>query len=237
MNLVALFDLIAFFGFAGAVVVSVAFAARATPAPKMNYTAAALIMLAMLSAAFVMFSNFIEHLGVTASLDTVEDFVGILFLPLLAYAYYLIWVDQRMAALKSAVGAAQAEHEMLMNILDSIHAAVVLIDPGGRITFANEYARTILELPLGANESYMTGYGSIVPSGAEANLGPDITFDLSALGRTIDSEQWDYVVGDVRTTLGVSGDSLSEDLAAGSVITFMPVASMRTWDTGEDHGS
>ncbi len=191
-------------------------------------------MLAMLSAAFVMFSNFVEHLGVTASLDAVEDFVGIVFFPLLAYAYYLIWVDQRMAALKSAVGAAQAEHEMLMNVLDSIHAAVVLVDAGGRITFANDYARKILELPLGGHESHMAGYGSIVPVGASAaSLGPGVTFDKSALGRTITGERWEYVVGDTRTTLGVSGGPLAEEPQFGSVITFMPVAAMGAWSPDE----
>jgi hypothetical protein len=180
----------------------------------------------MISAAFIMFSNFLEHLGITTALDVAEDFVGIAFFPLLAYAYYLVWTDQRMKALHSAVRAAQAEHEMLMGVMDSIQAAVVIVDDSGRVTFANEYARTILELPLGTNESYMAGYGAIVPQGADAHLGMGITFDHSALGRTLRSEQWDYVVGDTRTALLVSGGPLTENRSSGSVITFMPAGAV-----------
>ena len=226
MNLVAVFDMIAFFGFAGSLIVGLAFAGKMTPTPKMSTAAAVLIMLAMLTSAFVMFSNFVEHLGVTSSLDYLEDFVGILFFPLLGYAYYLIWVDQRMKALWAAVATAQAEHLMLLSILDSIQAAAVLIDSAGRITFANEYARTMLELPLGENQSHMTGYGSIVPIGAPANPGIGITFDRSVLDRTIESEHWEYVVGDLRTTLELSAGPMAAGAGGGSVVTFRPVAKL-----------
>jgi PAS domain-containing protein len=183
-----------------------------------------------------MLSNTLEHLGVTSSLDALEDFVGILFFPLLGYAYYLIWVDQRMAALRSAVTSAQAEHEMLMGMIDSIQSAVVLVEPGGRITFANDYARSLLELPLGANESHMTGYGAIVPEGAEAKLGPGVTFDPSALGRTFHGERWEYVVGDSRTALGLSAGPVSGDPSLGSIVTFLPVASMGRSPGSHGHG-
>lgn len=232
MNVVAISDLIGFFGFAGSIVVGAAFALRSRSTPKIPKTAAALIMLAMFSAAFGMFSNFLEHLGVTSSLDMIEDFIGIIFFPLLAYAYYLIWVDQRMRSLQGAVKAAQAEHEMLLGVMDSIQAAVVIIDPGGRVTFANEYARAILELPLGTNESYMAGYGAIVPEGAVADLGMGTTFDRSALERSIHAESWDYVVGETRTALIVSGGPLAQGGTVGSVITFMPAG-----DMGGDPGS
>lgn len=236
MNLVAAFDMIAFFGFAGSLIVGLAFATRSTPSPKMSTAAAVLIMLAMLTSAFVMFSNFVEHLGVTSSLDYLEDFVGILFFPLLGYGYYLIWVDQRMKALWTAVATAQAEHAMLLSVLDSIQAAAVLIDYKGRIMFANEYARTLLELPLGENQSYMTGYGSIVPVGAPASAGIGTTFDRSVLDRTFESESWEYVVGDVRTALELSAGPMAAGAGGGSVITFRPVAKTGDSSAGSSHG-
>jgi PAS domain-containing protein len=223
MNIVALSDLIAFFGFAGSLIVGMVFATRSASAPKINKTAAVLIILAMFTSAFVMFSNFLEHLGVTSSLDAIEDFVGILFFPLLGYAYYIIWVDQRMKALWGAVASAQAEHQMLLSILDSIQAAAVLVDATGRITYANHYARTILELPLDAGESFMMGYGAIVPVGAPATLGRGVTFDRSVLDRTIENERWEYVVGDVRTNLELSAGPISGGPGRGSVVTFHAV--------------
>jgi PAS domain-containing protein len=222
VNPVAFFDIIALVGFAGSVVVAVIFSRKA---PKIVPRAAFLIMLTMLSAAFVMFSNTLEHLSITSQLDWVEDLVGIVFFPLLGYAYYLIWVEQQMDDLRGTVRAARAEHDMLLNVMDVTPTAIVLVDSGGRITFANEYARTVLELPLGTGGSHYPTHGHIVPAGSSGEV-PSGAFDPSVFGRTFQAEVWEYVVGDTRTPVGLSAAPFGGKGEAGSVVVFTPLVAV-----------
>ena len=225
MNLVAVFDMIAFFGFAGSLIVVCAFAGKTTPTPEDERRSggtdpachADIVLRHVLQLRRASWHHVESGL--------VEDFVGILFFPLLGYAYYLIWVDQRMKALWAAVATAQAEHQMLLSILDSIQAAAVLIDSTGRITFANEYARTLLELPLGEHQSYMTGTAPSSRSDAGQCWDRD-DVRRSVLGRTIKSEHWEYVVGDVRTTLELSAGSMAAG-AGGDLSS--PSGPSRVW--------
>jgi PAS domain-containing protein len=233
MNPVAFFDIIAFAGFAGSVVIAVVFSRRAA---KITKNAAVLIMVTMLSAAFVMFSNTLEHLGVTSQLDWIEDLVGIAFFPLLGYAYYLIWVEQQMDDLKATVRAATAEHDMLLNVMDVTPAAIVLVDAGGRITFANEYARKILDLPLGTGGPYYPTQGRIVPAGARGDIDEGAAFDASVLARSFQAETWEYVAGDARVPLGLSAAPIAGGADAGSVVVFAPLGTMRDEVGGRHDG-
>ena len=231
MNPVAFFDIIAFIGFVGAIGVAAVFHKHL---PKMNPRAAALIMLTMALTAFVMLSNTLEHLDITSSLDWIEDLVGIAFFPLLGYAYYLIWVEQEMDKLRGTARAAHAEHDMLMNVMDVTPAGIALVDSAGRITFANEYARTILELPLETGGSYYASGGIIVPEGTDGDLAAGAVFDASLADRSFQGETWEYVAGDTRVALGLSAAPLADGSGSGSVVVFAAIRTMGQRRRGHD---
>jgi PAS domain-containing protein len=233
VNPVAIFDIIAFIGFAGSIVVGVAFHRQAQ---KIDTRAAVLILLTMASTAFVMFSNTLEHLEITSSLDWMEDLVGIAFFPMLGYAYYLIRVGQEMDELRGTVRAARAEHGMLMNVMDVTPTAIVLVDDAGRITFANEYARSILELPLETRGPYYSSAGVIVPEGGDGDVVSGAVFDAAIAGGGFQNQIWEYVAADVRVPLSVSAAPLADSEGSGAVVVFS-LRGATSQHAGEPHAA
>ena len=143
MTPVAVFDLVALLGFLSAIGIAVASRKGSGKIPAL---AGLLIMLAMVAMVFVSFSNLLEGLGITSSLDQAEDLADLLLFPLVAYSLYVVYASEQMDELKAAIGASKAEHSMLMSIVDSSPIAIVVVDDIGCATFANRYAWDTLEL-------------------------------------------------------------------------------------------
>lgn len=106
----------------------------------------ALFAVAMAVFAFVGLSHVLQHAGITSALDTYENYVKVLFFPLLGYATHALSQHEQLRETRRHALVLSAEHEMLMRIVDTTPTALLVLDGGGRIEFANERARLLLEL-------------------------------------------------------------------------------------------
>lgn len=99
---------------------------------------------AMALYAMVGVSNTLEHLGVTAALDVYEDYMELLFVPLLAYAAHQAYMRSLLNERGRAFWALDRQHEMMLSVIDTVPCGIVIVDDTGRVTFANSAARRIL---------------------------------------------------------------------------------------------
>jgi PAS domain-containing protein len=104
------------------------------------------IFAAMLVYAFAMGSNVLEHSGVTAALDPIEDYMEMLFPPLVLYGAYAVYFRQREHELLASQHATQASQQMMLTILDAAPAGILVLDSTGHLTFANDEAKDVLGL-------------------------------------------------------------------------------------------
>ncbi|HEY3317065.1 MAG TPA: PAS domain-containing protein [Coriobacteriia bacterium] len=95
---------------------------------------------------FVGFSHVLQFLNVTTALDIFENYLKVLFIPLLACAAYALSMNEQLRIMQRQAGVLSAEHDMLMRIVDTTPTGVVVLDVSGRIEFANDRAREMLEL-------------------------------------------------------------------------------------------
>lgn len=101
---------------------------------------------AMAVFAFVGLSHVLQHAGITSALDTYENYMKVLFFPLLGYAAHALSQHEQLRETQRHALVLSAEHEMLMRIVDTTPTALLVLDGTGRIEFANERARLLLEL-------------------------------------------------------------------------------------------
>ncbi|PKL74242.1 MAG: hypothetical protein CVV27_21500, partial [Candidatus Melainabacteria bacterium HGW-Melainabacteria-1] len=112
-----------------------------------------LFALAVLVYVFVAFSNILEHAGITAVLDEYEDYVEILFVPLIAYAVYTMHTARLYNDARRAAELLNAEHGLLTAIIDTSPTGIMLVTSAGTLAFANDMARETLRLQSGPGES------------------------------------------------------------------------------------
>lgn len=91
-------------------------------------------------------SNSLEHLGVTDVLDTYEDYLELLFVPLFAYTAHQAYMRSVVNERARAFWALNRQHDLTLNVIDTVPCGVVIVDDAGRVTFANAVARRILAL-------------------------------------------------------------------------------------------
>ena len=104
-------------------------------------------------------SNALEHLGVSSALDPVEDYLEVLFVPLLAYTAHAWAADHQRLVLERANGLIHSEHELLSGIVENSLTGILVTDERGAITFANRLAKEKLELGDSEGPSECTGPG------------------------------------------------------------------------------
>lgn len=95
---------------------------------------------------FVSASHLLQFTHVTSALDIFENYVKTLFIPLVAAAAYALVMNEQLRVTHRQANILSAEHDMLMRIVDTTPTGVVVLDPTGRIEFANDRARDMLEL-------------------------------------------------------------------------------------------
>lgn len=144
MSLIGVIDLIALCGFGAASVFVMTMARRMQwrEARRAHIFGAAAMGLYFLTSV----SNSFEHLGITEALDPIEDYLELLFMPLLLYVGSLWTSAHDKRRLEHALRIQESEHGLLENIMDTSPTAIIVADAEGRITFANEQARMALEL-------------------------------------------------------------------------------------------
>lgn len=216
------FDMVGLVGFIAAAVFSV----MAVGNRGLSRLTGSLMAAAFLVLAFVMFSNTLEHLGITAAMDPVEDYVEVVFFPLFAYGSYVAGSERQMNLLRSTARAAQAEHDMMMGILDSANVAIVMTDTRGCAGFANRFAEDEFGV-YGSAGHERQGSTVIVPAGVPVE-GVDGVFDISLVGRYIRDERWDAVTAEGRMPLMLSASPMHarDGEVAGAVVVFVRATSV-----------
>lgn len=155
MNAISLVDLVGLIGFLGAFILMLLTPVRARSVGSgLKYPLAAAIGLLV----FVSLSNVLEHAGVTTALDAYEDYVEVLFVPLIAYILFSRSTVEQLAAARSAREATRREHALLMNVVDTAPAGVMVADQDGAIWFANGEARQFVDA-TGEGASMSLGEG------------------------------------------------------------------------------
>ncbi len=176
---------------------------------------------------FAMFSNVLEHAGLTAALDAAEDYLEILFPAFFVYGGYALYARQRENELRSAQRVAVRSREMMLGILDAAPAGIIVLDAAGRITFANETAKQTLDLTDVDGVVHTPGWSVRV---AESPAAPDfaglITSPLGHRGLPVVVEWPDGW----RVELTVQTEQLSDEQGrlGGMVATFLPPSGSRS---------
>jgi PAS domain-containing protein len=98
--------------------------------------------------AFVGLSNVLEYSGVTSALDLIEDYAELLFVPLLILASYATEAQMRLDERAHAGNLLQQQNDLLLNIVDTTPVGIMIVAPGGHITFANDPARNMLSIAM-----------------------------------------------------------------------------------------
>lgn len=116
------------------------------PGSFMRHGIKVLVGGAMFIYVFVGASHVLQFTGVTNSLDIYENFLKVLFIPLLASAAYALRVNEQLRITERQARVLSAEHDMLMRVVDTTPTGVAVLDTDGRIEFANEKAKHLLQL-------------------------------------------------------------------------------------------
>lgn len=176
---------------------------------------------------FAMFSNVLEHIGLTAVLDAAEDYLEILFPAFFVYGGYALYARQRENELRSAQRVAVRSQEMMLGILDAAPAGIIVLDAAGRITFANETAKQTLDLTDVDGVVHTPGWSVRV---AESPAAPDfaglITSPHGHRGLPVVVEWPDGW----RVELTVQTEQLGDEQGrlGGMVATFLPPSDSRS---------
>ncbi len=177
--------------------------------------------------AFVAFSNILEHAGITAKLDEYEDYVEILFVPLIAYAIYSMHTARLFSDMHRAEQLLRAEHGLLTAIVDTSPTGIMLVTSSGSIAFANDTAREMLSLQPIAETGSLAMPPDLNCTSSESASARPLNLESLALGQTFRGSVCIVEVDDRKIALSVSASPLGEGAepgdARGSVVSFVDV--------------
>lgn len=145
MNLVAAADIVALLAFGTAVYFVLRIPRRA---PGLGRYVKSTLLAAAAVYFLVSISNTLEHAGITSFYDVYEDFIEVLFVPLVAWVIYSRISAQRLLEAQSAEEDIRHEHELLVNILNAMPAGVLVALADGTVTTANEVAEEMVALAV-----------------------------------------------------------------------------------------
>ncbi|TDB37958.1 MAG: PAS domain-containing sensor histidine kinase [Actinobacteria bacterium] len=185
------------------------------------------LVLAISVYAFVAFSNILEHAGITAQLDEYEDYVEILFVPLIAYALYSMQTARRFKETQRAEQLLRAEHGLLTAIVDTSPTGIMLVTSSGSIAFANDTARDTLSLQTIAETGSLAMPPDLTCISSESTSARPLALDELALGQSFRGSVCIVEAAGRKMALSVSasplGDSAEPGAARGSVVAFVDV--------------
>lgn len=101
---------------------------------------------AMAIFAFVGLSHLLQRTGVTPALDVYENYVKVMFIPIVTIGTLAGRVDEELSRARAQARVLAAEHEMLMGIVDTTLTGIAVLDATGHIEFVNERGRALLTL-------------------------------------------------------------------------------------------
>lgn len=173
-------------------------------------------------------SNALEHLGISDAFDVYEDYIEILFVPLILYAAHQAYMRTGLNERLRSYWALSSQYDLTLHVIDTVPCGVVIVDDTGRVTFANARARDQLEL---SEDPVTGGFRPVdwIALGADGEPEPGVEPGrLSAFAGLTDAEVEQRVRWpDGRTvTLSVSSTSMASRSGGigGSIVAFEVVA-------------
>lgn len=186
------------------------------------------LVLALMVVAFATTSDIADRYGLLRSLDAYEGYVETLFPIFLLMSVYSAYSAQQVGDLRLSQRALSQSHDLMMGILDSAPAGVMFLDSSGRITFANEAAKVVLDLTEDEETGEITSAQWVVRDSA-GNETSDLAPVCKRPGLRAEqmTVQWPngWQVG-LRVSTQPLGDSAGRP--AGVVMTFEVPAGLRT---------
>jgi len=88
-------------------------------------------------------SNILEHLNITAYLDSYEDYLEILFIPFFLFFLFSMYMEQQLRVRERIQEALFDEKERAQVTLDSIGDAVITTDHDGNVEYLNPVAEKL----------------------------------------------------------------------------------------------
>lgn len=137
-------DAVAFAAFLAAAGIIVSVPVR--PEGAISGAAKVFMIVAMALYAFVMLGNVLEHSGATSALDPLEDYVEVLFPAMVLYGSHSLQFRQRENELLRSERLLKRSNDFVVDIMDTTPAGIMVLDHQGWVVFANEAARTCLDL-------------------------------------------------------------------------------------------
>lgn len=125
---------------------------------------------------FVGISNVLEHANITAYFDHYEDFAEILFTPGLAFVVGTMAQNQQLEEQRKNARMMRRQSDLLLNIVDTVPGGIMVLDPTGGVTFANEGAERLLSM-----QSDSFGSVRITPSWTLLDLADGSPTSLAAI--------------------------------------------------------
>lgn len=121
---------------------------------------------------FVSLSNFAEYSGVTSHFDLYEDYAELLFVPLLVLASFASESQLLLDERSQSAALLQQQNDLLMNIVDTSPVGIMIVSPGGHITFANDPARNMLSIyeERATGQLVHAAWTMVDPNGEETSL-------------------------------------------------------------------
>jgi PAS domain-containing protein len=132
---------------------------------------------------FVGVSRVLQFLNITAMFDVYENYLKVLFIPVVTIGTLAGYVDQQLKASQSQARVLAAEHDMLMRVLETTQTGIAVVDAAGHVEFANERGQAM----LGLHETAATGRYS-EPAWAltcSGSVEPTRDFSLYVSGETV----------------------------------------------------
>ncbi len=151
MDILRVVNTIGFLGFLGAVIVLAFVPAREDR--RFNTTTKAFTMAAFGIYAYSLGIDVLQDALAHPIWEELEDFVEILFPVFVLMSVASTLSAQQVIDVRRAQRALAASHDMMYSIVDCAPAGIMVLDTAGRATFANETARSVLDL----SEEHGTG--------------------------------------------------------------------------------
>lgn len=119
---------------------------------------------------YVSATKVLVHFVGPSVFEEFADYIEVMFPVLVAMSVFSAFMAQQLGDVRRSQRAVAASSEMMLGLVDAAPAGIMLLDGAGRITFANESARDVLDLFEDAETGGLAMPGVVIrdPSGGTA---------------------------------------------------------------------
>jgi signal transduction histidine kinase len=194
----------------------------------------AFMTLAMGLYLFVGVSNVLEWGGITPALDVYEDYAEVLFVPALAYVLFSLASAQQFESTRRTEQLVRSEQELLSSVVAASPAGIMVVQPDGSVTIANEVAQKVLGLgPENGTTRHQVPLDVLLGPEAGGVSGlRDGLRELARMGAVDDLVRYVERPGGAISALDFGVRPLGREGSEGSVVAFVDVTERLRY--GED---